>query len=373
MGRQIVDPVSSPGWRPLVPSRSARRTAALAVAALCLVPVASSAASPSGRDPVDPVSERAAFSARANPLTAPEYVGIDGQTHRHSPILVRGRNGTVFYGEDFDGACGYGKQFDRAMARLGRLARIIRASGRRVVFTVPPNKTAVMKGDILRSQLPHAACDLKGIAQQDRVLDRFASKSYVGLRKPLAEQARNGRRHLYWPIDTHWTRIGAQTWVTELAAHLDPGLADRQTARRGRETIETDVSYLGVIPETRERGPAVFSSTPVKVVADPVYDPATQVNPMHTWRTTPARRAWRGRTLLIGDSFTYRALDNLMPLFAKGRFIWYGQPDIPSIPQAIANADTVVIEVVQRWVPISPVTEPSFVADVRRALSSAKH
>jgi hypothetical protein len=354
-------------------SRTARRTAAALTAAVCLLPVATYASPDGGRSGApDPVSERQGFSPRQSPLTSSSYTGIDGQTHQRSPILVRGKNGIVFYGEEFDGACGYGRMFDNGLARLARLAKVIDRSGRRVVFTVPPNKSAVMKRHILKSQLPHGRCDLKGIAQQDRALDRLADRRYVPVRSTLAAKASKGQKHLYWPIDTHWTRVGAQAWVDGLAAHLDPALAERQRTRRGRETIETDVSFLGVIPETRETGPALFSSTPVRLKVTPAYDPDKQVNTYHSWRTKPAQRTWRGRTLLIGDSFTYRALDNVMALFAKGEFIWYGQPDIPSISDAIVDADTVVIEIVQRWVPISPLTQPGFIAEVRAALKGAK-
>lgn len=350
--------------------RPARRTAAL-VAALALAVPAASTASPAedaGTGP-DPVSERASFPHRSSPLTDAQYTGVDGQTHKSAPILIRGRNGTVFYGEEMDGACGYGKQFDTSLKKLAKLAKLIQRSGRRVVFTVPPNKSAVVKKDILKSQLPHGKCDLMGIAQQDRTLDRFADKNYVGLRKPLAARAAKGQKNLYWPIDTHWTRLAAQTWVDGLAQKLDPALAARQTFRRGRETIETDVSFLGVIPETKETGPAVFSTTNVKVKAEPAYDPENVIVPYHSWRTKPAGRTWPGKTLLIGDSFTYRALDSLMPLFNEGEFIWYGQPGIPNIPAAIAAADTVVIQVVQRWVPISPLIRAQFTADVRAALT----
>ena len=352
------------------PSRAFRRTAALVAAAACLVPAATVAAPADGDRRPDPVSERTSFSHKQSPLTQQQYTGVDGQTHKHSPILIRGRNGTVFYGEEMDGACGYGKQFDASLRKLGKLARLIAKSGRRVVFTVPPNKSAVVKKDILKSQLPHGKCDLTGIAQQDRSLDRYADKNYVGLRKPLADRAAHGQQHLFWPIDTHWTRLAADTWVKSLAGRLDPALAKRQTTRKARETIETDVSYLGVIPETKETGPAVFSTTKVKVKAEPAYDPENVIVPHHTWSAKPAARTWPGRTLLIGDSFTYRALDALMPLFKDGEFIWYGQPGIPSIPDAIAAADTVVIEVVQRWVPISPLIKPDFTNQVKAALGS---
>ena len=359
-----------------MPSPRARcRTAVALIAAICLAPVTTSAASPQpGTDGAgwpDPRAERAGFSARENPLTADEYVGVDGNVHHHSPTLIRGRDGRVYYGEEMDGACGYGARFTKGMIQLARLARVIEKSGRRVVFTVAPNKSAVVKKDILKGQLPHGKCDLMGIAQQDRTLDTYKNNSYVPLRRALLQRAQQGQTHLFWPIDTHWTRVAAQTWVDALARHLDPVLAARQTLRKGKETIETDVSFLGVIPETRETGPAYFTTTPVTVKAEPAYDAAKVVSLEHTWTAKPARRAWPGRTLVIGDSFTYRALDNLMPLFAHGRFLWYGQEGVPSISDGIAQADTVVIAIVQRWVPISPITTTSFRREVGAALAGS--
>ena len=355
-------------------SRPRRRTAALLAVAACLIPGAhSQALTADGRSGPDPVSERASFTAKRNPLASAQYTGVDGNVHKKSPILIRGKDGTVFFGEEMDGACGYGKQFDKGMARLSKLARMIERSGRRVVFTVPPNKSSVLKGAILRSQLPHGKCDLIGLAQQDRVLDRFKSSSYLPLRKTLAARAADGQRNLYWPIDTHWTRLGATTFVQGLAAHLDPALAKRQETRKGKETIETDVSFLGVIPKTFETGPAVFSRTPVKVApaqGSPAYNPENYFSAEHVWTTKPARLAWPGRTLLIGDSFSYRALDNLMPLFARGRFLWYGQVQPSYIAEAIPDADTVVIALTQRYLPIGPITQPGFKADVRRALAA---
>jgi alginate O-acetyltransferase complex protein AlgJ len=353
-------------------SRTARRAAAVALAAALLVPGAhGTAVSGEGRRAPDPVAEREALQARSNPLTAAQFTGVDGKTHKSSPILVRGRHGTVFFGEEMDGACGYGKMFDKGLVRLAALASLIEKSGRRVVFTVPPNKSAVQKRDILKSQLPHGRCDLMGIAQQDRVLDTFRNNDYLPLRKTLAARAAAGQRHLYWPIDTHWTRLGAQVFVKGLASHLDPKLGARQTARRGKETIETDVSFLGVIPETYETAPALYTTTPVKVSpanGSPAYDPAITFSAEHRWISKPAQRTWRGRTLIIGDSFTYRALDNLMPLFARGRFLWYGQVTQKTLVDAIPAADTVVIAMTQRYLPIAPLTQPPFKRQLRRAL-----
>jgi alginate O-acetyltransferase complex protein AlgJ len=372
-----------------MPSLRRARWGAVIASAACLIPTATvpadaaapvphglSATEDHGRalDGIDPWPDQATLTGlKDGPLTASVYLGIDGELHHRSPLLVRGKNGTFYYGEEIDAACGYGRDFGRSLTALSRLARVIERSGRRVVFTVAPNKSAVNKRDLRAKRLPHGECTLKGIQQQDRTLDGFKDRNYLPMRRTLADAAAAGDTDLYWPIDTHWTRLSYVRWVQALAARLDPKLAKRQSFRRGRETIETDLSFLGLIPETRETGPARFSTTPVAVQAAPgsvVYDPDTVISPVHEWTATPARRVWPGRTLVIGDSFTYRGLDALMPLFRHGQFLWAGQPGVPSVVDAIPVADTVVLEVVQRWLPISPLTTKAFKQAVRRALSA---
>lgn len=326
-------------------------------------------------DGYDPWPNRPTFRpARANPLTSPgKFKGVDGKMHSHSPILVGGRNGTKYFGEELDGACGYGRQFGKSLNRLRKLARVIEQSGRLVVYTVPPSKSAVNKQDLRLKRLPHGKCDVIGIKRQDRTLDTFQDRNYLGMRKQLANAAAAGQKHLYWPIDTHWTKLSSVQYVQALAKRLDPTLAKRQTYRRGKEKIETDLSFLGIIPRTREIGPALFPTTPVRVQPVPgsvAYDPSVVISPEHEWRTKPGRLTWPGRTLLVGDSFTYRGLDGLMPLFGHGQFLWIGQPGVPSVVDAIPQADTVVLEVVQRWLPISPLTSKSFKIRVRRALAA---
>jgi alginate O-acetyltransferase complex protein AlgJ len=363
-------------------SRRFRRTAVLVISACLVVPGAAGMAASD-----DPAPQRASHSpqpkvaasadlgayyfARQEPLASTQYVGVDGKTYGRSPILIRGRDNHVFFGEEFDSACGHGKAYGKAMKRYSALASLLRRSGKRVIFTVSPNKSAVLKSKLLPSQLPHKKCDLLGMSQQERLIDRFGAKGYVPIRQALVDRAKR-TGHVYWPLDTHWTRVGADVWVDAMARTLDPRLADRQRFRKGKETIEVDVSYLEVIPKTRETGPALYTSTPVRVAPVPgslPYDPDKQFSTQHAWTTTPARKAWKGDTVILGDSFTYRALDNMQPLFARGTFLWYNQLSLDVLVDALVDADTVVMQITQRYVPISPLVLPAFKRQVEQALS----
>ena len=102
---------------------------------------------------------------------------------------------------------------------------------------------------------------------------------------------------------------------------------------------------------------------------DTVIDLQTLINPDISWRTGPASRTWRGNTLLLGDSFTYRSLSVLMPLFRHGRFMWLNSVTDEDVLKAMAKSDTVVIELVQRYVGASRHVQAEFRRAVRDTLA----
>ena len=298
----------------------------------------------------------------------PPFVGIDGLLYDRAPTIVDGRNGTVYIGQDFDGACYWGPRFPNAMRKLARLATIIERSGRRVVFTVAPNKSSANKGD-LPEELPHGACDQLGMTQQDALLDTLPDPRYLGLRDLLARNTAAGRP-MFWHIDTHWTTVGGTQYAQKLAQRLDPRVARLQRYRNTEETILVDYNAIGLMEGVTETGPARFPTTR-KVRVQPrdgskPFDPV-DVSPDLSWVTRPHKKAIKGETLLLGDSFTYRALPSLLPLFHKGRFIWTGQESMKDTARAVRKADTVVLEVVQRYLPISAIVSK----ELRRAVADA--
>jgi alginate O-acetyltransferase complex protein AlgJ len=318
--------------------------------------------------------DRASTVTGRDGLPVRTFVGQDGLTYVASPPLVQGANGTVYFGEEFDGACAYGRMFDKGLDRIAKLARMLERSGRRVVFTVAPNKTAVNKADLAGVPLPHGACDALGIEQQDRVLDRYHDENFLPLRRELADDAARGVDE-YWKVDTHWTSFGATQWAYDLAKTLDRRLARRQTYRPDTESLEVDLSFLGLIGEIIETAAGRATTTRVSIAPKPgtnVFDPNVP-SPTVGWSSGPKKRTWPGRTLLLGDSFTYRSMDPLMHLFEHGQFLWMGHTPADPIVDAIVRADTVVIEVVQRYVPGSLVSMKSFRKAVQKAIAKHRH
>ena len=353
--------------------RRPRRLAVIAAVAVVTPALASTgmgAAHGENRSPYSPYASREGDS----------WVGIDGQTHQStSAKVVAATQGSdeLFAAWEFDDACRAGEDFLRGLRTMSRVAKVIRKSGRRVIWTVGPNKSSVLTHLLDLTTLPHGSCALQGLADQQSLLDNYPSRDY----QPLRTKVASSKRQTYWRGDIHWSSVGASIWVKDLARRLDPRLAKRQ------QWYSTVASYWGLLYQysdvpTSETAPAVRPTKFVKVrrtrgiepdAALPTNDvlrtgPITDL----AWRTKPARATWPGRTLLIGDSFTLSAVELLRPLFHHGRFLWFKAEAPEKIAKAVVRSDTVVLELVQVGVALwGAEAMPALLRAVRTALADA--
>lgn len=285
------------------------------------------------------------------------------------PPVVRGGDGYLFYGDDFASACGRTAGYEQSLKSLAGLAEIIRASGRRVAFTIAPNKSSVAT-DLLPRVIPRGSCAARGIKRQNQLLDNLQNPLYVSIRKPLAEAHKAGKQ-VFLRTDTHWTTLGGAMYAQALAAHLDPALSRRLQLKPERMTKVGELTRLAGLTTTESVMSSALSSgatatpTPTPVAhgqGRPVYQPSG-------WVTRPATGLIQGRTLLLGDSFTVvAALQSLQPLFAQGRCVLFGLAPESMLVSEIRAADTVVIEVAQRYVVGHVSTLPKFQSKVAAAL-----
>ncbi len=282
---------------------------------------------------------------------------------RKAPKVVRGRSGYLFLGDDFDAACRTGL-LRRGLSELRRLSDIIERSGRRVVYTVGPNKSAV-DTDLLPSVLPHGACATNGLRVGNALLDGVDDPRWVELRPQLAAAQAAGEQ-VFWRNDTHWTPIGADIVGHQVARVLDPALAARLTTRtEGTATKTGDLTKLvGLTTDESMPLRAPFGGGTVR-------QPKGSYAFVNRWTTTPATGLVPGRTLMVGDSFGYYSLTGIRPLIADGTFLWVGNVPRERIISEIVASDTVILEIVQRLGSASPLTNPALVKDIETALSSA--
>ncbi len=292
------------------------------------------------------------------------FTGADGLLYSFAPPVVAGEDDYLFLGNDFDFACYLGPAMKRSLAAYADLARIIRRSGRRVVFTLAPNKTAVLAGD-LPSQPPHGACDQQGLAAQDRLLQHFSDPDFLPLVAPL----RRSPHQVYWRTDQHWTTVGGSVLAKTLATHLSPRLGRQQRYTYGEESRTGALNLAQGVdaPETLQTATPAgrVKVRTAKGAADWGGYPEFTFD--HAWDSAPAARTWPGRTLLLGDSFMWYALESLRPVFRHGHFVWIDHSGT-DVPKAIKDSDTVVLEVLQLFLPTSSILTPAFRRAVAREL-----
>ncbi len=349
---------------------NARRLLLAALVAAMLLPWAAADAARGGAPHADGSSSSRAMPdlgrVNARSLGTPgKITGFDGLDYESSPFVVHGLDGQLFLGPDFDSACGLGPRYVRALRTLAKVAAIIEKSGRRAIFTAAPNKSTVLPGELDPAQLPHGACDTRGIAAQTKVLDTFPDRNYLPLRAALARS----RHQTYWKTDPHWTSVGGTVFAQQVARRLSKKLAKRQHYAYGTdtglgmlnadlgdqttETIETALPDNGVKVKTAP-GCAEWAGYPTLI-----YETC--------WNSAPAKKTWPGQTLLLGDSFMMYGLQSLRPLFHHGRWMWLGHSD-HDVAKAIKDSDTVVIEVLQIFVPGTIIAQKSLRKELRRIL-----
>lgn len=304
---------------------------------------------------------------RASTPTNGKFTGITGHEYDPAPLAVTGKHGWLYYGWDFDNACSLGGQgFKKAADLLARTANIIRKSGRRVVWTMAPNKSAALFRYVRTKKYPHGACDRQGIDDQIKIMRNYQSPGYL----PMVDVLADSKRETYWKTDPHWSTVGGSIFAKQLAGVLNPRLGKIQRSTYGTETGVGALNLLRGITteETLERA---YPATRVTVTPEPTDTPWAGYPDLifdHSWDTKPARKTWPGHTLIVGDSFSMFALESLRPVFRHGRWMWFAHVALQDLVKAIKESDTVVLEVFELFVPNSILASKDFQRELSQAL-----
>ena len=293
------------------------------------------------------------------------------QAHgKKDPLVVRGRDGHLFLGDDFVRSCDSPGQFNEAFDEMLKFAEMIKASGRNVVFVVAPNKSSVAT-EVLPRAVPRGNCARTQIRAQERRLNATDHPLFLNLLPQLRESQVAGEQP-YWKTDTHWSPTGGAIYARAIADRLEPGLGARLDLKPKKATLSGDLSaMIGLkLPET-----ALVTTVETGTVNLDPFDPkrvkAGVYYGRQHWTTSPTTGLVPGRTVLLGDSFDYYAMENLRPLFADGTFLWVNSTPEDKVVAQIAASDTVVLEVVQRAVHMkNAFARPGFQAKVLKAISA---
>lgn len=274
----------------------------------------------------------------AQPPAGPETATTDR--------VVQGRDGWLYLGSDFSLACDPAWTVADTIARAGRLARAVEASGRRFVLTVAPNKSTAWP-----QQLP-ADYRGKNCAAPRReafwtALRSTPPRGYLDLLGPIRSAQAAAGRAAYLRIDTHWDELGAAVYARELAERLRPGLT-RGTRLVPAGTVKRggDLSVVLGRPDL-EDAPVVRVDRPGVLPGPDADAPKLTGQPARITHSTTGVPLFRPRTLLLGDSFSDAARRKVAPFFADLTVLRFDASG-RVMASAMVDSDVVVVEIVER-------------------------
>jgi hypothetical protein len=262
--------------------------------------------------------------------------------------VVQGKDDWLFLDGEFVRACSPFIAWKTAIARIERLTAIIRASGRRVVFAIPPDKSTIYP-EYLPSSFKEKDCLGPGRAEAWRAIEGASDPGVLGLRQAMLAAKASPPEATYYPADTHWDTKGAVLGLRAVLERLGgrAQVADGDIVR-GRGEHTGDLSNLRGDPQTDE-APEWRVQRPVApaaVAKERLLGKGAEL-------TVSTRRAGgapllAGRTLFVYDSFGVGMLDALGAYTRDlATVLWYDTPNRDLI-EAIARSRTVILEKVER-------------------------
>lgn len=286
-------------------------------------------------------------AAAPPPATAPPPASGQATQVQPGVTVLRGRDGWLFLEEEFQRACVRFIEMAAAVDRYERMVEIIRSSGRRALFIVPPDKSTIYT-EFLPGEYANKDCAGPGREELWAAVEGRRSAGILPLRTPMLAVKQPPPDHTYYPNDTHWNTKGATLAVGEV---LD-ALGGRARLRRD-EVVETRVKAAGDLanllgaPEELEspQWDLRRAVAPAAAAKEPL--PNGGVQDLST-RPTGGGPLVRGRTVLLYDSFGVGMIGALQAYSEELATVqWFGAGPADLI-EAIARGDTVLLEKVER-------------------------
>jgi hypothetical protein len=273
--------------------------------------------------------------------------------------VLLGQQNWLFLGEEFVNACKPEMSIGQVVAGMKRLSRIIRASGRRLVLTIAPDKSTLEQA-YLPSDLPERGCALPEKQARLAALAKLPpAVGYLDLHGVLArQQARTGP--IYLPEDTHWNELGGKLYVSSVMRRLDPRVLERTTwAREGEVPYVGDLAAKAGDPITRKQPGYVLRRPGVRtrLVGQHTIGPGYTIFREQSSSTPVGAPLYGPRTLYYGDSFTEKEVQDIYPFFRDVlRFPELARAAVGGFEPAaraefvrdVKDSQTIVIEVAER-------------------------
>ena len=235
-----------------------------------------------------------------------------------------GRDGWLYLQGELDRACSPFIPYAQAVSGWEQVVARIRASGRRVVVLVVPDKSTIYP-EHLPASFPEKQCSEQNRRALWGAIDAAARRDVVGLRSALLAAKPRFGDGLYRRKDSHWNTLGSLELVRSALARVGAGVRLRpsEIVDGGSRPYTGDLTTLvGAAEQDQEQRRDV--------------------------RRAPGSRRVPGRTLFVYDSYGLIALPQLAPYFANLYSVNWSQITPAGVATEVGRSDTVILETVER-------------------------
>jgi alginate O-acetyltransferase complex protein AlgJ len=301
-----------------------------------------------------------------------------GGTAKANPVVSTGRDGWLFLQGEIDTLCRPPVGFDAALLRWTQLVQEVRASRRKVVLLVAPEKSTVYP-EKMTPNAPGWACAQRNKARLWSALRAQKDPDIVPLLDPLLELKRRDPSHLlYLRLNSHWNGTGAVLLPEKGLERVGGPVQVRpRDVHLQVRSYPTDIGAFVGRSGASERARFVQIDRPGEA---PFRDLTKKSGvPLFTHPGGP-RTVLPGNTLFIHDSFGDRALP-MFPHYASRLVSVSWINTSPAVLEKLIRAsDTVIIETVERDFlnraaagKEGAVLTPDFLRDLRNKLGAPPH
>ena len=260
-----------------------------------------------------------------------------------SPGVLLGKEGWLFSRDSIMARCDDDVTPREVVASLRQIDRIFRASGRRFLLLIAPNKEAIYP-EYLGSAEGLTACTRNFRREVRSLLEGAGIAEYIDLWEVLESLKARTDGEVYWPHDTHWTSESALEATRQIVERLAPDLWDESemviSPARGHRGDLADVIGLPTWDYTRSHD----------------VDRAGRVATVKRHRGRFTRLAAPGEAfpqpvLVVLDSFGRMIQGNLAQFLADST--WIAWPTLSSkasgsMIRQFSRAEVIIVQSVER-------------------------
>jgi hypothetical protein len=237
------------------------------------------------------------------------------------------------------------------------------------VLVVAPDKSTVVPDYLPRN---YGGKECSATARTQFWSRMVTDLGVVDLRPSLQGETVRLGRPPYFQLDTHWTFAGGLTMTKAIADRVEPGRSSSWQILDGPTwTGPADLPTL--LGSTGQN-----SANRYRLAPDGRGDRTNWINtdfrsPL-TFQSTAVDGMLTQRTAMIADSYTQFASGYLAATFSQISITHVEAllKDTKGVADRLANADTVVIEIVERHLSagVSPITNPAYVDQLVATLAA---